>query len=168
MSVLSRPSDARRLQVIGEEVSPGMKSGGFVNTIRKVIHCSCPGHTIPAYIEVDVSNLNIGQRIGLSSLRLPPGVTHLEKVTTICPFISVNEMAIVAACSAGRNTAAACPGVLGCVLPANFFRRRSLCAVEVHWLCCCRNSLVLCLRMSWRGVQVPDQPVVKIKGRRAG
>ena len=55
-----------------------MKSGGFVNTIRKVIHCSCPGNTIPAFIEVDVSNISIGQRIGLNSLKLPAGVTHLE------------------------------------------------------------------------------------------
>ena len=65
---------------MGEEVSPGMKGGGFVNTIRKVIQCSCPGDTIPAYIEVDVSNLSIGQRVGLDSLKLPPGVKHLEKV----------------------------------------------------------------------------------------
>lgn len=70
------------LQVIGEEISPGIKAGGFVNTIRKVIRCSCPGDTIPPYIEVDVSHLSVGQRVALDAVKLPSGVRNLEKVSS--------------------------------------------------------------------------------------
>ena len=63
-----------------------MKRGGYLHLIRRKIRCSCPGDTIPAYVEVDVSNLELGQRVLLSDISFPPGVTlSVTVLTRPCP-----------------------------------------------------------------------------------
>ena len=68
---------------MGEDISPGVKKGGFVNLIRKRIRCWCSGSTIPASIEVDVSHLDMGGRVGLEALVLPSGVDLAEEVSHV-------------------------------------------------------------------------------------
>lgn len=76
-------------QVLGEDVSPGVKKGGFVNMVRWKINCLCLGSSIPPHLEVDVSSLQLGDKVGLEALELPPGVLLNEKVLVmpshVCP-----------------------------------------------------------------------------------
>lgn len=60
---------------VGEEESPGLKSGGVLNVVRYAIEVKCPAGDIPDSIEVDVSKLEIGDAVHISSITLPKGVT---------------------------------------------------------------------------------------------
>jgi len=70
------------VRVAGEDVSPGIKKGGFVNLIRRKVSCLCMGDKVPSHFEVDVSKLELGERIGLETLNyLPAGLVINEKHT---------------------------------------------------------------------------------------
>lgn len=70
------------VKVTGEDVSPGIKKGGFVNLIRRKVSCLCMGDRVPTHFEVDVSKLDLGDRIGLETINyLPPGIEIKEKHT---------------------------------------------------------------------------------------
>ncbi len=43
-----------RLQVIGEDISPGIKAGGRINWIRRTIPCLARGDSIPQDFTVDI------------------------------------------------------------------------------------------------------------------
>lgn len=60
---------------VGEDDSPGLKSGGTLNVVRYAIEVKCPAGKIPDSIEVDVSKLEIGDSIHISDVTLPDGVT---------------------------------------------------------------------------------------------
>ena len=77
--------------VLGAATAPGVKRGGFLNLIRRDVRLRCevgsnesPSSSssssssssivIPRSIEVDASHLELGERVALRSLALPPGV----------------------------------------------------------------------------------------------
>ena len=62
-------------QVVGEELSPGVKKGGYLNLIQRRVDCVGPASAIPKELELDVSSLDFGQRITLAGLNLPAGVS---------------------------------------------------------------------------------------------
>ena len=62
-------------QVVGEELSPGVKKGGYLNLIQRRINCVGPASAIPKELELDVSSLDFGDRITLSGLNLPAEVS---------------------------------------------------------------------------------------------
>lgn len=80
-------------QVIGEELSPGIKKGGYLNLIQRRVKCVGPASAIPKDLELDVSSLDFGQKIMLSALSIPPEVTitgvvsHLTEYVALCPPI---------------------------------------------------------------------------------
>lgn len=59
---------------VGEEESPGMKRGGVLNIVRHEIEISAPADAIPDGIEIDISELEIGDTLHASSINLPAGV----------------------------------------------------------------------------------------------
>ncbi len=67
-------------QLMGEDMAPGLKKGGYLNLTRRRLNCVGPAGLIPQAIEVDVSTLDFGQRIFLSSLQLPAGITIVDTV----------------------------------------------------------------------------------------
>lgn len=60
---------------IGEDVAPGMKAGGALNVVRYQIVVKCPAGSIPDSIDVDISNMEIGDSIHISEVTLPEGIT---------------------------------------------------------------------------------------------
>lgn len=60
-------------KVIGEDVCPGIKVGGVLQLIETDIEVVCRADSIPSEIIIDISELNIGESIHLSSLKLPEG-----------------------------------------------------------------------------------------------
>jgi large subunit ribosomal protein L25 len=60
---------------INEEQSPGLKRGGVLNIVRHEIELECPAMAIPDEIVVDLTGLDIGDSLHVSSVTLPEGVT---------------------------------------------------------------------------------------------
>ena len=66
------------LHFVGEENSPGVKQeGGVVSHILNEVEMECLPKNIPQFIEVDLSEMHVGDIIHLSDLKLPEGVQVL-------------------------------------------------------------------------------------------
>jgi len=60
---------------LNEAASPGLKRGGVLNIVRHDIPVRCPADSIPASFEIDLTGLEIGDSIHISSVKLPENVT---------------------------------------------------------------------------------------------
>ena len=60
---------------INEELSPGLKTGGVLNTVRFELELMCPADSIPEKIEINLEGLVVGDSIKISSVNLPDGVS---------------------------------------------------------------------------------------------
>lgn len=60
---------------LNEEASPGLKRGGVLNIVRHDVPLVCPAESIPEFIEVDLTGLEIGDSVHISAVPLPKGVT---------------------------------------------------------------------------------------------
>lgn len=64
---------------INADVAPGVKlSGGIVAHVQTEADVSCLAKDLPEFIEVDVANLEMGQSIHLSQIKLPKGVEFVQ------------------------------------------------------------------------------------------
>ncbi|XP_015890040.2 uncharacterized protein LOC107424700 isoform X2 [Ziziphus jujuba] len=63
----------------GEDKCPGLKKGGYLNRIRTSLRYLCPAEHIPPKIEVDVSSLDIGDRIYMHDVQVHPSLKLLSK-----------------------------------------------------------------------------------------
>ena len=60
---------------VGEDVAPGVKvDAGIMTHSMTSIDVTCLGSDLPEYIEVDVSNLELGGSVHLGEIKLPEGV----------------------------------------------------------------------------------------------
>ncbi|MDZ8078008.1 MAG: 50S ribosomal protein L25/general stress protein Ctc [Nostoc sp. SerVER01] len=67
-----------RLRFVGEPV--GVKQeGGVLDTVVTELQVSCAPENIPEFIDIDVSNLNIGDNLHISDISFPEGVTPLAE-----------------------------------------------------------------------------------------
>jgi large subunit ribosomal protein L25 len=66
------------IHILGEDVAPGVKSGGLVSHDLTDVEVECYPKDLPEYIEVDISSLEVGDSIHLSGLTVPDGVTLTE------------------------------------------------------------------------------------------
>ncbi|BAN68150.1 50S ribosomal protein L25/general stress protein Ctc [endosymbiont of unidentified scaly snail isolate Monju] len=70
--------DAIRMHVplhfINEDKAPGVKAGGEVSHMLADVEVICEAGSLPEYIEVDLSGMQIGDMLHLSDLKLPEGV----------------------------------------------------------------------------------------------
>ena len=81
-------------QVVGEELSPGIKKGGYMNLIQRQVKCVGPASAIPKELELDVSSLDFGQRITISGLTLPTGVS-IRGMVGVCCHVALSLLAEV-------------------------------------------------------------------------
>ncbi|XP_071711573.1 uncharacterized protein [Rutidosis leptorrhynchoides] len=63
----------------GEDVCPGLKKGGFLNKIRTSLKYKCPSEHIPQKIEIDISNLDIGEKVFMKDIKVHPSLKLLSK-----------------------------------------------------------------------------------------
>jgi large subunit ribosomal protein L25 len=61
--------------VKNETAAPGLKRGGVLNLVRHEIPFICSPENIPQQIVVDLTGLDIGASVHISSLELPQGAT---------------------------------------------------------------------------------------------
>jgi large subunit ribosomal protein L25 len=67
------------LHFVNTEQAPGVKTGGgSVNHVLTELDISCLPDDLPAHIEVDLVNLQMGHSIRLSELKLPKGVESVQ------------------------------------------------------------------------------------------
>jgi large subunit ribosomal protein L25 len=62
------------LRAFGEEACPGLKAGGRLNWIARAAPVAADAAALPPAFEVDVSKLEIGQKVRFADLAVPPGV----------------------------------------------------------------------------------------------
>lgn len=58
---------------INEEDSPGLKKGAVLNIVRHELELVCDVDLIPSEIQIDVTGLEVGDSIHISSIALPKG-----------------------------------------------------------------------------------------------
>ncbi|KAL2333596.1 hypothetical protein Fmac_014809 [Flemingia macrophylla] len=63
----------------GEDACPGIQKGGILNKIRPSLKYLCPSEHIPSKIAVDVSNLDIEDRIFMRDIEVHPSLKLLSK-----------------------------------------------------------------------------------------
>ncbi|WCJ26388.1 50S ribosomal protein L25 [Euphorbia peplus] len=56
----------------GEDVSPGLRKGSYLNIIKRTVKFLCPPDFIPPYIDVDLSELDVGQKLVMGDLNVHP------------------------------------------------------------------------------------------------
>ena len=104
------------LHFVNEEISPAVKlSGALVSHVQNEVDIACLPKDLPEFIEVDLSNLAVGQSLHASGVKLPVGVTlvshgKLDPVvaTAVMPRAHVEaEEAAAAEAAAGATPAAA-------------------------------------------------------------
>ena len=104
------------LHFVNEEISPAVKlSGALVSHVQNEVDIACLPRDLPEFIEVDLSNLAVGQSLHASGVKLPAGVTlvshgKLDPVvaTAVMPRAHVEaEEAAAAEAAAGATPAAA-------------------------------------------------------------
>ncbi|MFV0244991.1 MAG: 50S ribosomal protein L25/general stress protein Ctc [Qingshengfaniella sp.] len=61
------------VEVVGEEVSPGLKKGGVLTMVRPEVELLVTAGEIPEQITIDVSETDIGDTVTISSVKLPAG-----------------------------------------------------------------------------------------------
>ncbi|MCE9664435.1 50S ribosomal protein L25/general stress protein Ctc [Halomonas sp. M5N1S17] len=67
------------LHVVGEEKSKGIKDdGGELHVLSNEIEISCLPKDLPDFLEVDISEVELGTTLHLSDLKVPAGVTLVE------------------------------------------------------------------------------------------
>jgi large subunit ribosomal protein L25 len=74
---------------LNDTASPGLKRGGVLNVVRHDIPVRCPADQIPESFEIDLTGLEIGDSIHISSVTLPEGVvpTITDRDFTIATIV---------------------------------------------------------------------------------
>ncbi|MCA0304630.1 MAG: 50S ribosomal protein L25/general stress protein Ctc [Proteobacteria bacterium] len=101
-----------------ELASPGIKRGGVLNIVLHEVTVRTKPASIPEYFEVDLTGLEIGHSIHLSTLNIPEGVKAVSRdqnatVATIAPPTVNREAA-----AADAGAAAAAPAAGAAAAPA--------------------------------------------------
>jgi large subunit ribosomal protein L25 len=71
----------------GLESAPGVRQGGLLNVATRRLKVLCSGTNVPLFVSVDVSMLNIGDRLFASAVQLPEGVVLHRKPSQPFPVL---------------------------------------------------------------------------------
>jgi len=108
--------------MVGE--AKGQKQGGMMEAIHHEIEVRCLPKDLPESIQIDVTNLEVGQGIHVSEIKFPEGVScHLggDVVIVMCEEPKVEaepEPTAAAAPAAGAKAAAPAAGAAAAAKPA--------------------------------------------------
>ncbi|XP_010275063.1 PREDICTED: uncharacterized protein LOC104610237 [Nelumbo nucifera] len=72
----------------GEDVCPGLRKGAYLNTIRRTVRYLCPADIVPPYIDVDLSELDVGQKLVMGDLKVHPALRLIQsKDEPVCKIM---------------------------------------------------------------------------------
>ncbi len=63
-----------QVNFLNEETCPGLKQGGVLNVVRYKVELLCPAESIPEFIELDLTEAEIGTSLHISDIQLPEGI----------------------------------------------------------------------------------------------
>ena len=104
-----------QLHFVGEDVSPGVKTeDGVVSHVLIEVELECLPKNIPEFIEVDLSDMHVGDVIHLSDLKMPEGVEilalkHGEDNDSVVASMHARKVAIETEEEEGAPEAPAAP-----------------------------------------------------------
>ncbi len=107
------------------EKSPGIKRGGVLNVVRHEVELYCPVKSIPAFLEIDIGEMDIGSTAHIHNVKLPDGVKPVIKgrdftIASVTGRQKEEEEIPTAAAAAavpGAEGAAAAPGAAAGAAP---------------------------------------------------
>ena len=71
------------LHFVNGEISPAVKvNGAIVSHVTTELDITCLPKDLPEFIEVDLSELDVGHSMHVSAMKLPPGVTVVTRGKT--------------------------------------------------------------------------------------
>ena len=82
---------------LNKETCPGLKKGGVLNLVRRLVELNCNANNIPEKLEFDLVSSEIGDAIKISNINLPEGVQPTIKdrdfviATLVPPTVEVEE-----------------------------------------------------------------------------
>ena len=85
------------IEFLNQDICPGLKKGGVLNLVRRLIELSCNANNIPDKLQFDLEEKDIGDAIKISNIDLPEGVkptiTDRDFVvaTLVPPTIEIEE-----------------------------------------------------------------------------
>ena len=85
------------VEFLNQDICPGLKKGGVLNVIRRSIELICIANKIPELLEFDTAEIDIGDSIKISNIKLPEGVQPTIRdrdfvvATIVAPTIEVEE-----------------------------------------------------------------------------
>ena len=99
------------LHFINEDTAEAVKNGGSVSHIANEVVLSCLAVDLPAFIEVDLNTVALGDTLHISDLKLPEGVESVELAkgeANDLPLVSItiNKKAEAAAAEEAEEAAA--------------------------------------------------------------
>jgi large subunit ribosomal protein L25 len=63
-------------------------AGAYLNTIKRTVKYLCPADIVPPYIEVDLSELDMGQKLVMGDLKVHPALKLLQsKEEPVCKIM---------------------------------------------------------------------------------
>lgn len=102
-----------KLKFVGNDKSPGLKKGGFLHIVLRKVELICNPDSIPQFVEVNVSALQVGSKVRAKDIELPNGVKFSDKSNfIICSVIgrgSKEEQSSEATAEAAGAVQAAAP-----------------------------------------------------------
>jgi len=66
------------LHFLNEETAAAVKNGGVIAHLANELEVTCLPADLPAFIEVDIADVEIGQTVHISDVKLPKGVESVE------------------------------------------------------------------------------------------
>ena len=85
------------VEFLNQDICPGLKKGGVLNLVRRIIELSCNVNNIPDKLQFDLEEKDIGDAIKISNIDLPEGVkptiTDRDFVvaTLVPPTVEIEE-----------------------------------------------------------------------------
>ena len=67
------------VEFLNTEKCPGLKKGGVLNTVRRLVELTCNANNIPSKLEFDLMDSEIGDAVKISNINLPEGVVPTIK-----------------------------------------------------------------------------------------
>jgi large subunit ribosomal protein L25 len=99
---------------LNQEAAPGIKRGGSINIVLHTIELLVPADNIPEFIGADLTGLDFNDSLHISAIKLPEGVTAVDKsnftIVTISPPAGGAEAAAADAAAAAAAAAAPAKG----------------------------------------------------------
>ena len=62
------------VEFLNQDKCPGLKKGGVLNTVRRLVELTCNASNIPSKLEYDLIESEIGDAVKISNIQLPEGV----------------------------------------------------------------------------------------------